>query len=202
MSNWKEVWRMNPKIIYPLPDRQRKFYRYLRNYSRYAFIVSSLICLLVNYLVKGKAWSIIVVWSLFSIWRLFFSLRLVEFSIYGHAIKVTLYLVVLLILIDSLLAPGWAQTVVPIVLFAYFLIMIILYFVIYSRKQRHLLSVMMLGLLNLVMIPYSIHSWPIENWLAFAFEISSLVLFIIMTIVNWKDIKYEIKARFLTGAGR
>ena len=30
----------------------------------------------------------IVVWSLFSIWRLFFSLRLVEFSIYSHAIKI------------------------------------------------------------------------------------------------------------------
>lgn len=193
---------MNPKIIYPLPNTQHRFYRYLRYYSRIAFIVAAFVCLLVNYLAKGKAWSIIVVWSLFSAWRLFFSLRLVEFSIYSHAIKVTFYLVILLILIDSLLAPGWAQTVVPIVLFAYFLVMTILYFAIYSRRQRHLVSVMMLGALNLIMIPYSIHSWPIENWLAFAFGLSSLILFIIMVIANWKDIKYEIKARFLTGADR
>ena len=202
MLKWREAVYMNPKIIYPLPDRQHSFYRYLRYYSRFAFIAAAVICLLINYLVKGKAWSIIVVWSLFSIWRLFFSLRLVEFSIYSHAIKVTFYLVVLLILIDSLLAPGWAQTVVPIVLFAYFLVMVILYFAIYSRKQRHLVSILMLGLLNLAMVPYSIHSWPIENWLAFAFELSSLALFIIMVITNWKDIKYEIKARFLTGADR
>ena len=69
---------MNPKIIYPLPNRQHSFYRYLRYYSRFAFIAAAVICLLINYLVKGKAWSIIVVWSLFSIWRLFFSLRLVD----------------------------------------------------------------------------------------------------------------------------
>lgn len=193
---------MNPKIIYPLPAQQRSFYRYLRYYSRFALIIAGLTCLIVNYFTGGKAWSIIVVWSLFSIWRLFFSLRLVEFSIYSHAIKVTFYLVILLILIDSLLAHGWAQTVVPIVLFGYFLVMFILYFAIYSRKQRHLVSIMMLGLLNLVMIPYSIHSWPIDNWLAFAFGLSSLILFIIMIILNFKELRYEIKARFLTGADR
>ena len=202
MLNWREVADMNPKIIYPVPGRQNSFYRYLRYYARIVFIVAALVCLLVNYLVKGKAWSIIVVWSLFSAWRLLFSLRLVEFSIYSHAIRVTLYLTVLLILIDYLLAPGWAQTVVPIVLFAYFVVMIILYFAIYSRKQRHLVSIMMLGILNLIMIPYSIHSWPIENWLAFAFGLSSLVLMIIMIIINWKQIKYEINARFMTSGGR
>ena len=193
---------MNSKIIYPLPNTQHSFYRYLRYYSRIAFLLAGFVCLLVNYLVKGKAWSIIVVWSLFSAWRLLFSLRLVEFSIYSHAIKATFYVVVLLILIDALLYHGWAQTVIPIVLFGFFFVMFVLYFAIYSRKQRHLVSIMMLGMLNLVMIPYSIHSWPIENWLAFAFELSSIVLFIIMVITNWKDIKYEIKARFFTGAGK
>ena len=193
---------MNPKIIYPIPNRQHFFYRNLRNYARITFIIAGIVCLLVNLLVKGKAWSIIVVWSLFSTWRLLFSLRLVEFSIYSHAIRVTIYTVVLLVLIDTLLAPGWAQTVVPIVLFGYFLLMVILYYVIYSRKQRHLVSVMMLGLLNLIAIPYSIRSWPIENWLAFAFLAASLILFVILIIIDWKEIRYEIKARFITGEGK
>ena len=96
---------MNPKIIYPVPKRQYRFYKHLRNIARYSFILAGAICLLVNYLVKGKAWSIIVVWSLFATWRLIFSLDLVEFSIYSHAIKVMFYLIVLLILIDRFLAP-------------------------------------------------------------------------------------------------
>ena len=187
---------MNPKIIYPVPKRQYRFYKHLRNIARYSFILAGAICLLVNYLVKGKAWSIIVVWSLFATWRLIFSLRLVEFSIYSHAIKVMFYLIVLLILIDRFLAPGWAQTVVPIVLFAYLLVMFIIYFITYGRRRRHLLSITMLGILNLILIPYSL-SWPIRNWVAFAFEIASIVLFIILIIINFKDIIYELKARFM-----
>lgn len=190
---------MNPKNIYPIPERQNQFYRSLRNIVRIVFLIAGFACLLVNVLVKGKAWSLIVVWSLFSIWKLVFSLKLVEFSIYAHAIKVTFYLTVLLLLIDQFLAPGWAQTVIPIILFAYLLVMFILYFAVYQRKDRHLLPVTMLGLFNLITIPYSIHSWPIENWIAFAFSLGSLVLFLIMLVINWKEIFYELKVRFMTG---
>ena len=188
---------MNPKIIYPVPERQKMFYRNIRNLFRIIFLLSGAICVLVNILVGGKPWSLIVVWSLFSFWRLVFSLRLVEFSIYAHAIKVTFYLFVMMVLIDRFLAPGWAETVVPIVMFAYLLVMFILFFVTYDKKEKHLVSIMMLGAFNLVTIPYSIHSWPIENWIAFAFQCASFLLFLVMIIVNWKDIIYELKVRFV-----
>ena len=100
-------------------------------------------------------------------------------------------------LIDRFLAPGWAETVIPIVLFADLLVMFVLFFVTYERRQRHLVSIILLGLLNLVSIPYSIHSWPIDNWIAFSFQIASLALFIVMIIVNRKDLMYELKVRFL-----
>ncbi len=187
---------MNPKIIYPIPEMQSTFYRNLRNIARISFIAAALICFLINFLVKGKMWSLIVAWSLFSVWRLVFSLRLVEFSIYSHAIKVTFYVVILLILIDHFLAPGWAETVIPIILFADLLVMFVLFFALYEKKDRHLVSIMLLGILNLVSIPYSIHSWPIRNWIAFSFQIASLALFIVMIIVNRKDLIYELKARF------
>ena len=188
---------MNPKIIYPIPERQAGFYRSLRNLARITFLAAGVICLLINFLVKGKMWSIIVIWSLFSVWRLVFSLRLVEFSIFSHANKVTFYIVILLFLIDRFLAPGWAETVIPIVLFADLLVMFVLLFVTYERRRRHLVSIILLGLLNLVSIPYSIHSWPIDNWIAFSFQIASLALFIVMIIVNRKDLMYELKVRFL-----
>ena len=188
---------MNPKIIYPIPERQAGFYRSLRNLARITFLAAGVICLLINFLVKGKMWSIIVIWSLFSVWRLVFSLRLVEFSIFSHASKVTFYIVILLFLIDRFLAPGWAETVIPIVLFADLLVMFVLFFITYERRQRHLVSIILLGLLNLVSIPYSIHSWPIDNWIAFSFQIASLALFIVMIIVNRKDLMYELKVRFL-----
>ena len=190
---------MNPKIIYPIPERQRMFFRRLREIVRIVFICASLICLLVNFLVKGKFWSIIVVWSLFSLWRLIFSLRLVEFSVYCHAVRVTLHTIILLFLIDHFLAPGWAQTVIPIVFFADLLLMFVIYYVTYDRRHRHLVSILMLGLINLISIPYSIRSWPIDNWIAFAFQAASLLLFVVLIIINRKDLIYELKVRFMTG---
>ena len=190
---------MNPKIIYPIPERQRMFFRRLREIVRIVFICASLICLLVNFLVKGKFWSIIVVWSLFSLWRLIFSLRLVEFSVYSHAVRVTLHTIILLFLIDHFLAPGWAQTVIPIVFFADLLLMFVIYYVTYDRRHRHLVSILMLGLINLISIPYSIRSWPIDNWIAFAFQAASLLLFVVLIIINRKDLIYELKVRFMTG---
>jgi hypothetical protein len=187
---------MNPKIIYPVPERQSLFYRYLRNIVRIVFLVAALACLIVNFLIKGKMWSLVVIWSLFSVWRLVFSLRLVEFSIFAHANKVTFYLVVLLFLIDHFLVPGWAETVIPIVLFADLLVMFVIYFAIYDRKERHLISIVLLGVLNLITIPYSLHSWPISNWIAFAFQCASLLLFVTLLLINRKELIYEIRARF------
>ena len=71
---------MNPKIVYPIPKRQSLFYKDLRNIARIVFIVASIICLVVNLLIKGKPWSLIVLWSLFLLWRIVFSFKLVEFS--------------------------------------------------------------------------------------------------------------------------
>ena len=187
---------MNPRIIYPIPERQSLFYRYLRDIVRIIFLAAAFICLLINFIINGKMWSIVVIWSLFSILRLVFSLRLVEFSIFSHASKVTFYLVVLLFLIDHFLAHGWAETVIPIVLFADLLVMFVIYFAINDRKNRHLMSIFMLGFLNLLFIPYSSHSWPIRNWIAFAFECASFLLFIALLIINRKELLYELKSRF------
>ena len=189
---------MNPKIIYPIPDRQNTFYRNFRKIAGIVFLSASFLCLIINYLLKGKAWSIIVVWSLYSIWRLVFSLRLAEFSIFSHANRVSFYLVVLLLLIDYFLAHGWARIVVPIVLFGDLLIMFVIFFATYERRRRHLVSIIFLGLLNLLFIPYTFSSKVSFNWLVFSFQVASAVLFLVMVIVNFKDLLYEIRVRFKT----
>ncbi|MBR3227953.1 MAG: hypothetical protein IKF68_05355 [Erysipelotrichaceae bacterium] len=187
---------MEPKIVYPIPESQSFFYRRFRFIMRIVFIVAAFTCVLVNILVKGKAWSVVVVWSLYMTWKLAFSLKLVEFSIFSHATRSFLYIIILLGLIGFFLAPGWAEIVIPIVFFGSFLIMIILYFAIYSRRDRHLVSIMLLGLSAVLSIPYSLHSWPIDNWLAFAFALASLILFILMIVICRKEIRHELKNRF------
>ena len=188
---------MNLKNIYPIPKRQNNFYHTFRFIMRIIFVVAILVCVIVNVAVGGKPWSIIVVWSIISLWRLLFSLKIVEFSIFSHATRVTFYLVILLLLIDYFLVPGWAKTVVPIVLFGYLLIMTILFASLRDKKDRHYLSIFVLGLFSLAFIPYSIR-FPIEDWIAFAFSIAIFVIFVVLLAINFKDIVYEIKVRFKT----
>lgn len=186
---------MNPKIVYPIPVRQNMFYRTLRSYARIVFLFTAFVCLLVNLLTRTRLWSVIVIWVLLGIWRLIFSLKLVEFSIFSHGVRASFYIVVLLGLIDYFLAPGWAETVIPICLFAMMLVMTILYFALYDRKDRHLASILLLGLYVLVAVPYSLHSWPITNWIAFSFLIAAILIFIILIVSNWRDVLYEIRNR-------
>ncbi len=186
---------MNPKIVYPIPVRQNMFYRTLRSYARIVFLFTAFVCLLVNLLTQTRLWSVIVIWALLGIWRLIFSLKLVEFSIFSHGVRASFYIVVLLGLIDYFLAPGWAETVIPICLFAMMLVMTILYFALYDRKDRHLASILLLGLYVLVAVPYSLHSWPITNWIAFSFLIAAILIFIILIVSNWHDVLYEIRNR-------
>ena len=187
---------MNPKIIYPIPIRQSQIYRNLRNFCRILFIVAALVCLLINFLVKGKAWSLIVVWSLFITWRAVFSLKLSEFSVFSHIISLSIYVIILLVLIDRFLISGWAQTVVPIVFFAIILIMMIVYYATYEKKERHIVSISFLAFISIISIPYYYHSWPIENWVGFAFHLASLVLSLILAIISRKEIMRELKVRF------
>ena len=200
MKDWMSLRKgasiMNPKIIYPIPKNQSLFYRRLRYIVRILFISAGFICAVINLIFKGKAWSVVVIWSLFIIWESLFSLRLVEFSGFSHAVRILIYIIILLGLIDHFLVPGWSMRVIPIVFFGLFLIMVILYFAIYSRKDRHLMSITSLGLLAVLSIPYSLHSWPITDWLAFSFMCATSVLFLVMVIICRKDIARELKNRF------
>jgi len=188
---------MDRKIIYPTPKRMNHFHRTLRKIVRILFIVAAFTCLIVNFFVKGPAWSLVVVWSLYIAWEFLFSLNLVEFSLYSHAVRILIYVLILLGLIDRFLAPGMGEIVIPIVLFGIFVTMFILYFSIYDRKEKHLVSILTLGIIVVIMVPYYIHSLPITNWLTFAFLIASLVLFIILVIISRKEILYELKVRFV-----
>lgn len=186
---------MNPKIVYPIPPRQEEKYRVVRNIMRIVFIVLALISLITNYFVGGKAWSLIVVWALIALWRLIFSLELVEFSIFAHATKAIFYVLVLLWLIDHFLIPGWAYIAMPIFAFLSLLVMAIIFYATYSKKEKHLLPILWLGLYAVVLLPYSFKDGKIY-WLTFSFTLASLVILLVLLITNFKSYLHEAKIRF------
>ena len=188
---------MEIKNIYPVPERNSLVYKNIRNIVKISFFIIGITCLIINIILKGKAWSLIVVWSLLSIWRSLFSLKLVEFSIFSHAIRIIIHIVILLLIIDLTVFNGLAQVSLPIVLVLSLLIMLILFYIFYNRKDRHIFSIFLLGLLNLAALHYSLDLYKQHHYIILGFNILGIILFIILFITNYKDIKYEIKARIL-----
>ena len=186
---------MKYKNIYPIPPYEEKSYRRIRNIMRIIFITIALISLITNYFIGGKAWSLVVVWLLIALWRLIFSLSLVEFSIFAHATKAIFYVLVLLWLIDYFIIHGWAYIAMPIFAFISLLVMSIIFYATYSKKEKHLLPIFWLGLYAIVLLPYSFREGKIY-WLTFSFTLASIAIFLILLIANHKAYLHEARIRF------
>lgn len=187
---------MNPKIIYPIPTTQSYIYRTTRKWLAIIFLVAAITSVIANIVVKGKFWSIVVVWSLFAIYRSIFSLKLVEFSAFSHASRIILRILILLWLIDHFLAPGWADTVMPIVGFGSLVVMVIIFYVFYSKKEQHILSVVLLGIFAILTFPATIRDLPNINWIAVAFSLASFIILLSIVLIHRNEIKQEISNRF------
>ena len=187
---------MEPKIVYPVPRDQNHIHRTLRSIARILFLAGALSCVIVNLCVKGKPCAVVVVWSLYIAWKLFFSVKSVEFSFFSHFIRVFVYVLILIWLIDHFLSTGWSKTVLPIVLFGMLLVMFVIFFATYSKREKHLLSIMILGIVSVISAPYFI-SFPVKNWIAFSFSAASIALFLVLLFISRKLVLGELKARFI-----
>ncbi|MBQ3952401.1 MAG: hypothetical protein II668_07585 [Oscillospiraceae bacterium] len=104
---------MKIKNTYPRPDKRSAFMRVLRKVAIWVFLAAAVASVAVNLAIGGKPWCIVVVWSIFTASSLLFS-PLVESGVIAQGTRLVLNAAVLLTLIDTLLAPGWAITAVPI----------------------------------------------------------------------------------------
>ena len=105
---------MKIKNTYPRPDRRSAFMRVLRKVAIWVFLIAAVSSVAVNAAIGGKPWCVVVVWSIFTVSSLLFS-PLVESGVIAQGTRLLLNAAVLLTLIDTLLAPGWAITAVPII---------------------------------------------------------------------------------------
>ena len=186
---------MEIKNIYPIPKSYNHIYRNIRSSTKIIFFIISLICIICNLIFKGQAWSLIVVWTLLGVWRLIFSLKLVEFSVFSHIIRIIFYIIGLLLLIDFVFINGFAEIMLPIVIFISLLIMFILFYIWHDKKDRNIISILILALLSLLILPYAYNSIIEKHWLLVGFHLATIILFIMILLMNHKELRKEIKAR-------
>ena len=189
---------MKIEITYP-PKAARKLQRHdIIRYARWPFLLAALACPVVNIIVGGYAWSVIVLWSLWIIWSFTFSPTLIEVNRISLLVKLIANTSFLLILIDVTLVPGWAIEVVSIICFSGLIAAGILFSTDMGKQKHNMMPMLMLIFATFIASLTGIIVWRnfAERWALVVMGAIALLLLVAGAATLRSDFIREIKRRF------
>lgn len=188
---------MNVKITYPAITKHTLQRQDILRWAKWPFLAAVYICPIVNLWLGGRAWSVVVLWSLWLVWSLGLSTDLVEYNRISQFIKLIVNAAILLILIDVLLAPGWAITVVPIVCFGGLAVAGVLFFTDLDKQKQNVMPMLVLSALSFMIAAVWLLFWrQTSGWSLVVMGALSLALLIACFIVLGFGLLRECKKRF------
>ena len=189
---------MNVKIVYPAVNQKLIRTYEFRSWVRWLFFMAAYACPVINIASGGHAWSIVVIWSLRFIWSFTFSPDLVEYNRISQTSKLIAYSCVLLILIDTLLSPGWAMFVVPIICAGGLLLVGALFFSDLSKQRQNIMPMLWLVFASILAILSSLVGWPDRNWPMTALGATAFGILVLCVAVLGQSLLLEMEKRFHT----
>lgn len=190
---------MKVKITYPTISKRKLRLVEWRYVIQWPFLFVAYMAPIINILVKGKAWSVVVLWALFILWNLVFSPSLVEYNRISQFTKSVAYGAIMLILIDVFLAPGWAREIVTIVFFGGLIITGILFFTdLDKQKQNMMPMIWMIFISMLGVIASYIFFLKESGWEVIVMGAVALALLLSSILVLGKQFLTEFTKRFHT----
>ncbi len=159
---------MKINITYPQPTKEKRLTQKMIKILKWPFLFSGYICLVINLVTGGKAWSIIVLWSLWIVWSTVISPTLIEYNRISQVIKLITNSCILLIFIDIFLSPGWAVEVVPIVCFSGLTLVGVLFFSDFERQQQNMFPMLLLIIISIICSIIGLIIWRAESRWALA----------------------------------
>ena len=188
---------MHIKITYPPVEKHRFARRKLLNILRWPFVLAAVASVIVNIAIGGVFWSSIVVVALWSAWSLIFSVDLVEYNRTSQSIKTISFAIVLLILIDLFLAPGFAVFVVPIVYFAGLIFCAVLLFTDFETQRHNIMPLLLFIFFAIVTSAVGLALWHEHDfWPLIVLGVVAAVLLIAIIVMLGADFKRELVKRF------
>ncbi len=185
------------KITYPNVAKHKVQRDKFINIARWPVLVAAIVCPVINILIGGKAWSVIVLMGLYMAWTLLLSPDLVEYNRISQFTKLIISSCVMLCLIDYFLSSGWAIEVVPIVSFSGLIISGILLFTDMERQKQNMLPLISLIFLSIVGSVIGLSVWHEKgSWALAVMGALAIILLITCIVVLGNDFLRELKRRF------
>jgi len=185
-------------ITYPKPQKRRSHRSIIINVGKDLFLLSSLLCAVINIWSGGKAWSVIVIWSLYMIWTLLVSPDMIEYNRISQFTKAIVQSCILLVLIDISIISGWASNVVSIICFGALIAVCLLLYSDFERQRHNLLPIILLSVLSLIISAVMIISKGTIRWQVPVTCTLSFTVLIVCIKTMGSNIKSELKKMFHT----
>lgn len=187
---------MQVHLTYPPSSGLSFWKRNRRSIWRSSFLTVGYICLLINLLVGGMPWSLIVIGGLTVTWVIFLYRPQVENTIIKKLCDSLIAVCLYLFLLDSLIGGGWSGFVIPIVFFGD-LILICAYFLLFFKKQkRDFLPLFELILGGMVVTLVTLAGFRTLNWPMIVVGSVSLGMLVLSLALFWKPLCIEFKKKF------
>lgn len=188
---------MKVKNIYPQEVKKTFKRKKFINVARWPYLSALVACPIVNLLTGGPYWFIVADFLLFITWTMFINTDLIEYNRISQFIKGTTYLLILLTLIDVILAPGWAITVVPIVCFGGLVVSATLFYTDFERQKHNLMPLLLLTVASLIASIVCLSAFEeTRNWEIIVMGSVSVGLIISFIITLGSEFIKELKRRF------
>lgn len=188
---------MKINITYPLPKGKSYTRRRLLKVLKWPFILSSIACVIVNICVGKPYWSCIVIVSLLALWKLVFSLDLVEYNRISQVIKSTLYVVILVTLINFLIVPIWTLGVLCIICFSALILAGVLFLTDIKRQKQNMLPMFFFIIVTMIASVIGFMNSDSSNlWTVIVMASLSFVLLLVCIFVLRVDFIRELKKGF------
>ncbi len=189
---------MKVNITYPSAASQSFWRRNWLLILRGLFLLASYVCLIVNLLTGGIAWSVIAIGGMALYWIAFVYRPQVESNPIKKLCDIALAVCLYLFLLDSVLNTNLSEYVVPIVFFGD-LIFIGSFFLIFFRRQKRnflpLFELIVLGLAFALLGLFGVRSMP---WPLIVVGGVSLGLLVLCFVLFFKPMCAEIRKKFHT----
>lgn len=153
---------MNIKITYASAKKGFDRKQMLKIW-RWPFLAAAICPVIVNLCVGGKAWSVISLWGVYMLWSNVFALNIVGYNRIRQSVKVTIQTGILLLLIEWLLAPIWADFVLPIVGFGALTLAATLFFSDLRRQKANVMPMLVFAVV--LMVISALLGWLHSGWI-------------------------------------
>ena len=146
----KGVNSLQINISYPKPQKRKSRRSLVIGIAGNGFLLTALMCAVINIWSGGKAWSIIVIWSLYMAWTMLVSPDMIDYNRISQFTKAIVQSCILLVLIDIFITSGWSVNVVSIICFGALIAVCLLLYTDFERQRHNLLPMILLTGLSLI----------------------------------------------------